>query len=102
MYQTVNYQKGLTGYITVRYYPGMDKLLAYLQTLTPEAREAFAARCGTTYGYLRKQISAKLDLGLKFCIAIERESEGAVRCEDLRPDGADWAYIRGTDSTTTA
>ena len=28
-------------------------------------------------------------------ITIERESGGAVRCEDLRPD-VDWAYLRGT------
>ena len=30
------------------------------------------------------------------CPSIERATEGAVRCEDLRPD-VDWAYLRGTD-----
>lgn len=30
------------------------------------------------------------------CPAVERATEGAVRCEDLRPD-VDWAYLRGTD-----
>ena len=30
------------------------------------------------------------------CIEIERATNGAVRCEDLRPD-VDWAYLRGTD-----
>lgn len=29
------------------------------------------------------------------CPALERATEGAVRCEDLRPD-VDWAYLRGT------
>ena len=29
------------------------------------------------------------------CINIERETAGAVRCEDLRPD-VDWAFLRGT------
>lgn len=29
------------------------------------------------------------------CPAIERATNGAVRCEDLRPD-VDWAYLRGT------
>jgi len=30
------------------------------------------------------------------CPAIERATNGAVRCEDLRPD-VDWAYLRATD-----
>jgi DNA-binding transcriptional regulator YdaS (Cro superfamily) len=30
------------------------------------------------------------------CPAIERVTNGAVRCEDLRPD-VDWAYLRATD-----
>ena len=31
------------------------------------------------------------------CPAIERATNGAVRCEDLRPD-VDWAYLRGTSA----
>lgn len=30
------------------------------------------------------------------CPAVERATDGAVRCEDLRPD-VDWAYLRGTE-----
>lgn len=30
------------------------------------------------------------------CPAIERATNGLVRCEDLRPD-VDWAYLRGTE-----
>jgi len=30
------------------------------------------------------------------CPLIERATQGAVRCEDLRPD-VDWAYLRGTN-----
>ena len=30
------------------------------------------------------------------CPEIERATDGAVRCEDLRPD-VDWAYLRGTE-----
>lgn len=30
------------------------------------------------------------------CIEIERATNGAVRCEELRPD-IDWAYLRATD-----
>lgn len=30
------------------------------------------------------------------CIAIEKATGGAVRCEELRPD-IDWAWLRATD-----
>jgi len=30
------------------------------------------------------------------CPSIERATNGAVRCEELRPD-VDWAFIRATD-----
>ena len=30
------------------------------------------------------------------CPDIEKATNGAVRCEDLRPD-VDWAYLRATD-----
>lgn len=33
------------------------------------------------------------------CPAIERATNGAVRCEDLRPD-VDWAYLRATNCPT--
>ena len=33
------------------------------------------------------------------CPAIERATNGAVRCEELRPD-VDWAYLRATDCAT--
>lgn len=32
----------------------------------------------------------------EYCPRIERATNGAVRCEDLRPD-IDWAYLRATD-----
>jgi DNA-binding transcriptional regulator YdaS (Cro superfamily) len=73
----------------------MDKLLAYLNGLDKAARIEFSTACGTTERYLRKAISAKQPLGAQLCINIDRESRGAVRCEDLRPD-IDWAYLRGT------
>lgn len=37
----------------------------------------------------------KRQLAAEYCPAIERATNGAVRCEDLRPD-VDWAYIRGS------
>ena len=35
------------------------------------------------------------------CPEIERATNGAVRCEDLRPD-VDWAYLRGTGQKEAA
>ncbi len=34
----------------------------------------------------------------ELCIVLERESRGAIACEELRPD-VDWAYLRGTGVT---
>lgn len=73
----------------------MDKLIQHLNGMTPPEQAAFAARCGTTVGYLRKAASKGQRLGDGLCINIERESDRKVRCEDLRPD-IDWGYLRGT------
>lgn len=73
----------------------MDALRQYLNSISPTEQAAFAQRCGTTLGYLRKALSKGQLLGEGLCINLERESARAVRCEGLRPD-ADWAYIRST------
>lgn len=46
-------------------------------------------------GYQTVQQWGKSRVPAEFCPAIERETKGAVTCEDLRPD-VDWAYLRGT------
>lgn len=71
----------------------MEKLRAYLNSLTPSEQEAFAERCDTSLSYLRKAISKKHNLGMGLVICIERESAGQVRGEDLLPD-LDWKYLR--------
>ena len=73
----------------------MEKLLAYLNNLPKAARSDYVSRCHTSEGYLRKAISKGQRLGEGLCISLDRESAGAVRCEDLRPD-VDWAYLRTT------
>ena len=75
----------------------MDKLRAYLNSMTPAQQDEFARRCGTTIGYLRKAISAGQQLGESICINIDRESAGHVRCEELAAD-VDWAYLRASKS----
>lgn len=71
------------------------ELKSYFRGLSQEAREQFCARCGSTYKYLRLVSYGAKTPGESLAIAIERESAGAVTCEELRPD-VDWAYLRGT------
>ena len=71
----------------------MEKLLSYVNSLSPADQTRFAKRCGTTIGYIRKAISKGQKFRSALCINIERESGGYVACEDLDPD-ADWAFIR--------
>lgn len=70
----------------------MKDLIDYLNSLGREQQAAFAVRCGTSIGYLRKAASVGQRLGERLCVSLERESAGAVRCESLRPD-VDWAYL---------
>ena len=74
----------------------METLRRYLNQIPPTEQVAFAFRCGTSVGYLRKACSIGQKIGADLCIEIERESAGRVRVEDLRPD-VDWKYLRATD-----
>lgn len=73
----------------------MKALLAFLNSLNQQDQEKFAGACGTSVGYLRKAASKGQRFDVTLCVAIERESFGIVRLEDVRPD-VDWDYIRGT------
>ena len=70
-------------------------LKTYLFSLPMAERIRFGERCGTTYAHLRNVAYAQKPCGESLAINVERESRGAVRCEDLRPD-VDWGYMRGT------
>ena len=70
---------------------GMEDLRAYLNGLPVAEQELFAKRCGTTVGYLRKLLATGDLVREKTCVAIERESGGAVTRMALRPD--DWREI---------
>lgn len=71
----------------------MQEILDYLRSLPPPSRDAFAERCNTSVGYLRKAVSTKQQLGVELCISLDRESGGVLRCERLCP-GLDWEYLR--------
>jgi len=71
----------------------MQEILEYLRSLSPPEREAFAERCHTSVGYLRKAVSTKQQLGVELCIHLDRESGGVLKCERLFP-GLDWDYLR--------
>lgn len=77
-----------------------NKLRAYLNAMSTPDQEAFAERCGTTIGYLRKALSIGQALGEGLCMRIESASERAITCEDLRPDIAhQFQFLR--DCATT-
>lgn len=69
----------------------MDKLKNFLRSMPAEEREAFAARCGTTWAFLRNVMYGQRTPNEKLCVAIERESRRKVTRLDLRPD--DWHLI---------
>ena len=77
----------------------MEKLIAYLNSLSVVEQEAFATRCRTTVGYLRKAASIGQKFGDGLCLRIAVESSGAVAPEDLRQD-VDWQYLRKALATT--
>ena len=67
----------------------MEKLLAFINSLTEDQRFDFAEGCKTSIGYLRKAISTGQQLGEGVCVLIQTNSAGAVTVLDLRPDFAD-------------
>lgn len=69
------------------------KLRAYTSSIEPASR--LAERLGFSPVLLSQWGTGKRQVPAEHCPAIERETNGAVRCEDLRPD-VDWAVLRGT------
>lgn len=76
----------------------MEDLLAYINGLSPQDREAFELELRrllpngrTSIGYLRKAISKGQKLGAEICVAVESASARAVTRRALRPD--DWMQI---------
>ena len=64
----------------------METLRAYLATLSTDDQAAYAKRCGTTIGYLRKALSTKPRLDGALVRKLDEQSAGQVSRYDLRPD----------------
>ena len=64
----------------------METLRAYLGTLTPPEQSSYAARCGTSIGYLRKALSKKQRFDGALVRKLWEESGGVVSREELRAD----------------
>jgi DNA-binding transcriptional regulator YdaS (Cro superfamily) len=64
----------------------------YLKSLTKAERSDFAERCESSVGSLNNLAYCDRGCSAKLAIAIERESGGKVRIEDL-PIEADWNYL---------
>jgi len=60
-------------------------LRTYLNSLSPDEQAAFAARVGTSVGYLRKAISVGSSFSPELAVAIERESGSNVTRKELFP-----------------
>lgn len=64
----------------------MESLRTYLTTLTPAEQADYAARAGTTIGYLRKALSKGQKFDGALARRLDEESDGAVARGILRPD----------------
>jgi DNA-binding transcriptional regulator YdaS (Cro superfamily) len=66
-------------------------LKSFFSSVPPGERDAFAKRCGTSKGHLQNVMNGHAPLAPIVCVAVERESAGAVTRKELRPD--DWQKI---------
>lgn len=69
----------------------------YIKQLGKTGLDAFAGRCRTSAGQLKQIAYGHRRPNAGLAIDIERESGGAVTCEELRAD-IDWAYLRSSGS----
>jgi len=68
-------------------------LQQYFLSLSVEQKESFAKECKTTVGQIQQIMYGHRNCNPALAIAIDRESKGAVACEDLCSD-VDFAYLR--------
>lgn len=69
-------------------------LHTYLQTSGIKQTD-LAKQVGVLGVLIHQWANGKRRVPAEHCPAIERATDGAVRCEELRPD-VDWAFLRKT------
>lgn len=66
--------------------------------LSAQKRQADLAKdIGAHHVVVSQWANGRRRVPAEYCPAIERATNGAVRCEELRPD-VDWAYLRKSGS----
>jgi len=73
-------------------------LLDFIKPLDKNALQALATRCDTTPGQLKQVAYGNRRANAALAIALDRETSGAVTCEETRPD-IDWAYLRNSPAS---
>ena len=66
-------------------------LIAYLNSLSAGKRSELAARCGTSFDYLRQIGYGNRPCSPLIAVCLERESRGAITRKMLFPD--DWSKL---------
>ena len=61
-------------------------LKTHLSNIHADEREVLANRCGTTRGHLQNVAYGYRTCAPELCLALERETRGAVTRQELRPD----------------
>ena len=64
----------------------IELLRNYLNAMRKPEQAAFATRCGTSLGYLRKAIAVGQIPGPHLCVQLEIASDGELSRERMRPD----------------
>ena len=77
------------------------ELSTYIKSLSKDELKSFADRCETSPQHLQQIYRGNRRAGENLAINIERESNQAILCEQLRPD-VDWAYLRSTNPVKVA
>jgi DNA-binding transcriptional regulator YdaS (Cro superfamily) len=74
-------------------------LKSFLAPLSPDQRDDFAKRSGAKPGHLRNVMYGFRPCATDLAVSIERESKGAVRRWELRPDDwhKHWPELVGAD-----
>ena len=71
------------------------KLLNYVDSIGRGAYTLISKNIGVPVSVIYMWAHGKRNVPIKHCVSIEQETNGAVTCEELRPD-FDWAYLRNS------